>query len=66
MAAQRQPRPSPQRPQPPALRLVQTGQVSDAPLAVGPSFHKGLAWGVVVSVMGFWAPVATAMYLWWK
>ena len=66
MAAQRQPRSAPQRPQRPTLRLVQTGQVLDAPLAVSPSFQKGLAWGVVASVMGFWAPVGTALYLWWK
>lgn len=66
MAAQRQPRPQPQRPQRPALRLVQQVQVSDVPVGVAPQFHKGLAWGVVVSTLGFWAPVGTALYLWWK
>jgi hypothetical protein len=62
MAAQRQLRPDPQPRQRPQLRLVQSTAAQAEP--VGLEFFNGLKWGLVVSTLGFWLPVATALYVW--
>ena len=69
MAALRQPQPELEPPERPALRLVTTSDGLDAAAAreaalAQAAFNNGLRWGIVVASLGFWLPVATALYEW--
>ncbi len=71
MAALRQPQPEFEPPERPALRLVEAAGASGALPATLPeaalsreAFSNGLRWGIVVSSLGFWLPVAAALYAW--
>ncbi len=70
MAVQRarepEPEPASRRP---LLRLVtpeaeQRGDAVAAPELARAAFNNGLRWGIVVASLGFWLPVATALYIW--
>ncbi|MFN8638453.1 MAG: hypothetical protein U0360_03125 [Dehalococcoidia bacterium] len=70
MAALRQPRPD-REPERRALRLVTPGSAADAVRlaeaeASKQAFNHGLRWGIAVSALGFWLPVAAALYAWLK
>jgi hypothetical protein len=74
MAAQRNLYPEPERRQRAArdrshLRLVERAADSPSVEAIGipvadAALYQGLLWGVTISVLGFWLPVATALFLW--
>lgn len=70
MAALRQPQPE-REPARRALRLVEPASEADiARLAEAEAskqaFNNGLRWGITVSALGFWLPVAAALYAWLK
>ncbi len=70
MAALRQPQPD-REPARRVLRLVEpTSEAEFARLAEAEAsklaFNHGLRWGVTVSALGFWLPVAAALYAWLK
>ncbi len=69
MAVMRQPQPDRDPPERPALRLVATS--ADTVIGAIPetsldrdAFTTGLRWGIVLSTLGFWLPVAAALYVW--
>ena len=67
MVAQRQSEPAPQRPQ---LRLVEDPYKLEQNVPqlrfeeAHDAFAQGFKWGLVVVSLGFWLPLASALYLW--
>lgn len=64
MAAQRQYDYEPQPDQPP-LQVIRPGDEPAPMTEESPNaFGRGLLWGLVISGLGFWAPIGTALWRW--
>jgi hypothetical protein len=62
MAAQRQ---YDYEPDQPPLQVIRPGDEPAPGLEESPqAFTRGLLWGLVISALGFWAPVGTALWRW--